>query len=177
MKRALPSALPVFIMVAVTLSLASCGAAPAPPPAKRTVQVEAPPPREEWHRFPKADMIETKLIETQLMGKRLMPGGTLGRCKQANTEYETFICRPSSADDAKLVLAEWKAVMTNPQLIYSFAAASARTRAVRHSYSPRGRGLPGYLARRRKRRSAGPVCWRLTWTEEDERRCHSGTGH
>ncbi|MFB3778158.1 MAG: hypothetical protein ACE141_11120 [Bryobacteraceae bacterium] len=120
MKRAFSGALPFFLVVAMTLLLASCGSAPAPPPAKKTVQVEAPPPREEWHRFPKSGMIETKLVPTQLMGKPFMPGGTLGRYKQANTEYEMFICRLSSAEDAALLLGEWKAVMTNPQLVYSF---------------------------------------------------------
>ena len=120
MKRKLVISLPVFIVVAMALLLASCGPAPAPPTAKKTVRVEAPPPREEWHRFPKAEMVETKLVETELMGKPFMPGGTLARYKRGGTEYEMFICRLSSSDDAAVLLAEWRTVLTNPKLVYSF---------------------------------------------------------
>ena len=120
MRKSFVTRLPVFFVVAMTVLLSSCSTAPAPSSSKKVVHVEAPPPREEWYRFPKAEMVETKLVETELMGKPFMPGGTLGRYKKGDTQYEMFICRLSSPDDATLLLAEWRAVLANPKPVNAF---------------------------------------------------------
>lgn len=110
----------LYSIAALAALLASCGSeskAPAPEPAKKA---EAPKPADESHRFPKANLVETKVVDKELMGKSFMPGGTLARYQKGKTEYEMFVARLPSAQDAAFLLPDWRKALTNAKLVPSF---------------------------------------------------------
>ena len=116
--------IPIFFVVAFTLLLASCGSAPQPSAseAAKTAPIEKPP--DEWRRLPRPDFVESKVIDTQLMGKPFMPGGTLGRYKKGNTEYEMFIAQTASVDAATILVVDWKNALTDPKVERSYGGYS-----------------------------------------------------
>src|SRR2546428_9219542 len=79
---------PFVLLAALAALLASCGSEPSPSPSVSVKKAEAPKPADESRRFPKANLVETKVVDKELLGKPFMPGGTLARYKKGNTEYE-----------------------------------------------------------------------------------------
>ena len=111
-------------VVAFTFLLVSCSSQqkPAPPEASKAAPVVKP--RDEWRRFPRAEIVETKVIDNNLMGKPFMPGGTLGRYKKGDAEYEMFVAKMASADEATILLVDWKKALTDAKLVSSFGGYS-----------------------------------------------------
>jgi hypothetical protein len=117
----------IFITVAMTLLLAACGSQPKQAAAPDVaIGVDTPKPSDEWRRFPRADIVDTKVIEKQLMGKPFMPGGTLGRYKKGDTEYEMFVARMPSVDEATYLLVDWKKVLADAKVVSSFGGYFGR---------------------------------------------------
>jgi hypothetical protein len=107
--------------------LTSCDSKPAEAPkAAETPKPEAPRPTDESRRFPKTNLIGTIFVENQLFGKRFMPGGTQAHYKRGRTEYDMFIGKTASANDAALILPDWRRLLTEPKLIPSFGGYFGR---------------------------------------------------
>ena len=103
----------------VTVLAALCmGCSPDSKPAPPAVEVaQKPKPADESRRFPKTNLVETKVVDDQLMGKKFMPGGTLAHYKKGNVEYDMFLAQTS---DASLLLPDWSSALTGAKLIPSF---------------------------------------------------------
>src|SRR2546426_1086808 len=97
--------------------LSSCGSETKPSPAPKAV---ARRPSDESRRFPQTDLVDTKLVESQLLGKSFMPGGTLAHYKKGATEYDMFIAKLPSAMDAAILLPDWSKSLTGAKLVPSF---------------------------------------------------------
>ncbi len=101
--------------------LISCGSEPkqaaAPEPPKKA---EAPKPPDETRRFPQANMVDTKVVNKELLGKAFMPGGTLAHYKKGKTEYDMFVAKTDSATDAAIILPDWRKALAGAKLIPSF---------------------------------------------------------
>lgn len=111
---------PAIIVPAIVVGLIGCSSeskAPAPQPAK---QAEAPKASDESHRFPKANLAGVHVVDTKLMDKPFMPGGTLVQYKKGKAEYEMFAARLPSPDDAAILLLDWKKALADSKLIPSF---------------------------------------------------------
>ncbi|MCC6390554.1 MAG: hypothetical protein IT167_08120 [Bryobacterales bacterium] len=104
---------------ALLLLLSSCAPEPkpTPPPAK---QAEAPKPADESRRFPQDNLVETKLVAKELLGKPFMPGGTLARYRKGAREFDMFVGKLPSPTGAALLLLDWKKALTGAKLIPSF---------------------------------------------------------
>jgi len=109
--------IPVLLLAAL---LASCGSEPKPPAAEAPKKAEAPKPADESRRFPKANLVDTKVIDKELMGKPFMPGGTLARYKKGKTEYEMFVAKLPSTLDAAILLPDWNKALADSKLVPSF---------------------------------------------------------
>ena len=110
--------LAVAVLVVV---LSSCDSKPdAKPVAEAPKPVEAPRPTDESRRFPKPNLVGTIVIEKQLFGKPFMPGGTQAHYKRGKTEYDMFIAKTASANDAALLLPDWRNLLTDAKLVPSF---------------------------------------------------------
>jgi hypothetical protein len=110
----------IFGIIAVILLISSCGPQPksaAPEPLK---QAEAPKPSDESQRFVTANLVETKVVDKELMGKPFMPGGTLARYKKGKKEYEMFVAKLPTATDAAILLPDWRKALTDSKLVPSF---------------------------------------------------------
>src|SRR5260370_1790080 len=105
----------LFIALALISTTCSFEKKPAPPP-------ETPKPHDESRRFPTSNLIDTKVVDKQLLGKPFMPGGTLAHYKKGKTEYEMFVAKLPTATDAAVILPYWRKALTDSQLIPAFAA-------------------------------------------------------
>ena len=109
-----------LLTVVSGLFLISCGSENRPAPAAEVPKKAAPKIFDEWRRFPKENLIDTKVVQTNLMGKSFMPGGTLARYKKGKTEYEMFLAEYPTADDAAIASLDWKKALDDSRLVPSF---------------------------------------------------------
>ncbi|MGA3186499.1 MAG: hypothetical protein ABSF22_05250 [Bryobacteraceae bacterium] len=109
-------------VAAFVILLSSCESKPAeaPKPVETAKPVEALPPADESRRFPKPNLAGTIVVEKQLLGKPFMPGGTQAHYKKGKTEYDMFLAKTASANDAALMLPDWRGALTDAKLIPSF---------------------------------------------------------
>jgi hypothetical protein len=105
----------VSFMAALLLS--SCGSQPKPEPVTKA---ETPKPSDESARFVTANLVDTKVVDKELMGKPFMPGGTLARYKKGKKEYEMFVTKLATATDAAILLPDWRKALTDSKLVPSF---------------------------------------------------------
>src|SRR5260370_16683967 len=108
------------LLIPLVLLLTSCSPEPnpAPPP-------EPPKPHDESRRFPISNLVDTKVVDKQLLGKPFMPGGTLASYKKGKTEYQMFVAKLPTATDAAVILPDWRKPLTDSKLIASFRASSS----------------------------------------------------
>jgi hypothetical protein len=108
------------IVVAFALLTIACGPDPKPAPAAAQQQKAAVKVADESRKFPIANLVETKVIDRELMGKTFMPGGTIAHYKKGNVEYDMFVARVADSNAAALMLPDWRISLTNAKLIASF---------------------------------------------------------
>src|SRR5437016_1899476 len=100
--------------------LCSCGTEPKAPPADAPKKAAAPRPHDESRRFPQTNLVDTKLVESELLGKSFMPGGTLAHYKKGATGYDMFIAKAPSALKAAILLPDWNKALAGSKLVPSF---------------------------------------------------------
>jgi len=103
--------------------LALCGLliSCAPEPKKEAPPVAATPVvADESRRFPLANQVATKVVQTQLMAKPFMPGGTVANYKQGTKEWSLFLAKFPNATDAAIVLPDWRKALADSKLEPSF---------------------------------------------------------
>lgn len=110
-----------LILLPVGLLAISCGSDPKPAaPAEAPKKAETPKPRDETRRFPMTNLVDTKLVEKELMGKPFMPGGTVAHYKKGAQEWDLFLAQMPSGTDAALALPDWRKALTDSKLVPSF---------------------------------------------------------
>jgi len=93
---------------------------------KVAMPAETPKPHDESRRFPITNLVDTRVVDRQLLGKPFMPGGTLARYKKGKTEYEMFVAKLPTATDAAVILPDWRKALTDSKLIASFGGYFGR---------------------------------------------------
>ncbi|HVN03036.1 MAG TPA: hypothetical protein VMT86_01395 [Bryobacteraceae bacterium] len=108
----------LLLLLALAALLISCGSEPkpAPEPAKPAVVK----PADETRRFPSANLVNTEVVNTQLLGKSFMPGGTLAHYKHGKHEYTMFIVKMPTAQDAAFLLLDWNKTLKGSQIVPAF---------------------------------------------------------
>ncbi len=106
--------------LAVFLLLTCCGSPPPPTASEPAKKADTPKPSDESERFTSANLVDTKVIDKELMGKPFMPGGTLARYKKGKKEYEMFVAKLPTATDAAILLPDWHRALTDSKLVPSF---------------------------------------------------------
>ncbi len=112
--------IPLALLTTLAALLSSCGDEPKPSASVSVNKAAAAKPADESRRFPKANLVETKVVDKELLGKPFMPGGTLARYRKGKMEYEMFIARLPSALDAAILLPDWDKSLAGSKLIPSF---------------------------------------------------------
>src|SRR5436190_1653039 len=95
------TALMRLCLIALAALVASCGSAPAP---AVTVSASKPKPTDESRRLPKTNLVDSKVVDKELMGKPFMPGGTVAHYKNGKTEYEIFVSKLANPQEAAFLL-------------------------------------------------------------------------
>lgn len=67
-----------------------------------------------------ANRVDTQVVNTQLLDKPFMPGGTLAHYKRGRTEYSMFIAKMPTAQDAAFLLLDWNKALKGSKIIASF---------------------------------------------------------
>ncbi len=49
-----------------------------------------------------------------------MPGGTLARYRKKKHEYQMFVARAGSANDAAIAIGDWRRALASPEFVASF---------------------------------------------------------
>ena len=102
-------------LLLATVLITAC--APQPQPVK---QAEAPKPLDQSHRFPKVDLVDTRLVDKELMSKPFMPGGNVARYKKDGKEYELFLAKLPSPVYAASLLVDWRKALKDAKLNPSY---------------------------------------------------------
>ena len=110
----------VLPVAALAVVLAACSSESPAPVAKSAAPAAAPKPVDESRRFPKTNLVDTKVVDTALLGKSFMPGGTLAHYKNGKTEYDMFVAKLPSATDAAILLPDWSQALTGSKLEPAF---------------------------------------------------------
>jgi hypothetical protein len=114
-------------VAAFVVLLSSCDSKPsAPAPTPVPKLISTPKPADESRRFPKTNLIDTVVVDKELLGKRFMPGGTLAQYKKGRTEYDVFIARVATSTDAALLLPDWERALTDAKFLPSFGGYFGR---------------------------------------------------
>jgi hypothetical protein len=107
--------------------LTACGSDPKSTAVSEPVRkTDAPKPSDEARRFPKANLVDTKVVDKELMGKPFMPGGTIAHYKKGKDEYDMFITRLPTPLDAAILLPDWNKTLAGSKLIPSFGGYFGR---------------------------------------------------
>jgi hypothetical protein len=104
----------LFMVAAVTLLFAGCSSAPEPKKA------EAPPPppvRDDTAMLLGANRTGSRVVPNHLLGKSMLPGGTIGEYEDNGRKYQLFIIETDSAQDAAIMLLDLKVSLTDPAYI------------------------------------------------------------
>jgi hypothetical protein len=112
----------VLVLASLAPFLVSCGCSPAPPAPSVPSKAEAPKPSDESRHLPKANLVDSKVVDKELLGKSFMPGGTLGHYKKGKTEYDVFIAKLPTPLDAAILLPDWSKALAGSKLVPSFGA-------------------------------------------------------
>jgi hypothetical protein len=108
-------------VAAFVILLSSCDSKPAEAPKTEAPKAaETPKPADESRRFTKVHLIDTIVVEKQLLGKPFMPGGTLAQYKKGQADFEMFVAKTASPTDAALLLPDWKKLLTDAKYESSF---------------------------------------------------------
>jgi hypothetical protein len=110
----------VLLPASLAMFLVSCGSSPTPPAPSAPPKAEAPKPSDESRHLPKANLVDSKVVDKELLGKPFMPGGTLGHYKKGKTEYDVFIARLPTPLDAAILLPDWSKALAGSKLVPSF---------------------------------------------------------
>lgn len=57
------------------------------------------------------------LVQDHVLGKKVLPGGTVGEYDDGSRKYQLFVIQTPSPQDAAILLLDTKATMTDPQYI------------------------------------------------------------
>jgi hypothetical protein len=101
------------LLLAAVLALIGCGSAPekkaeAPPP---------PPVKDNTAQLLPLHRTSAKVVPDHLLGKSVLPGGTIGEYEADGAKYQLFIIETASAQDAAILLLDFKATLKDPAYI------------------------------------------------------------
>ena len=112
---------PGLVALALLIFDSCSSAPPQSAPKEQAAAKSAPPrPRDETQRFPLDSRVDTQVVENHLMGKDFMPGGTMAHYRKGSKEYDMFVARTASADEAAMILPDWRRALADSKLVPSF---------------------------------------------------------
>lgn len=106
--------IPLVCLFAVVLW--SCSSAPTSAPREQLAIAHAPP-SDESRRFAETGLIKMEQIPDHLLGKAFMPGGNLATYRTGGTEYQQFLGKEASAQDAAFLLLDWRKALQQPEYL------------------------------------------------------------
>jgi hypothetical protein len=104
-----------LLPMAAALMLIACSSAPQP---ARNAEAPPPPPvRDDTFMLPTEHRTAARVVPNHLLGKSVLPGGTIGDYDDGDRKYQLFIIETDSAQDAAIMLLDLKATLREPAYI------------------------------------------------------------
>jgi len=110
----------IHVLPVATALLISCGTEPKPSAPELAKPAAASGPTDESRRFPLPNRVDAQVVDSQLLGKSFMPGGTLAHYKRGKIEYSMFIAKMPTAQDAAFLLLDWNKALAGAKIIPAF---------------------------------------------------------
>jgi len=102
------------------LLLAGCGSQPPAPAPTAAAKAAAPKPADETRRLAKTNLVDSQVVEKELLGKPFMPGGTLAHYKKGKVEYDVFVSQLASPTAAAVLLPDWRSALKDAKFEAAF---------------------------------------------------------
>jgi len=108
-----------LLLTTLALTAAACSNAPAP----EKTQSSAPPPivkpavKDDKSLLLEKNLKSAEVVPDHLLGKKELPGGTLGEYAANGNKYQMFIIETSSSQDAAILLLDLKNTLDTPEYI------------------------------------------------------------
>jgi hypothetical protein len=109
----------LLVIAVVSVLLCSCGSTPKQA-ATEAPKAAPPKPVDDSNRFPKANLVDTEVVAEDLMGEHFMPGGTVAHYRKGKNDYDMFVARLGSANEAALLLLDWRKALADVKFVPSF---------------------------------------------------------
>jgi hypothetical protein len=103
-----------LLVLAAALLLAGCGSAPEP---KKAEPPPPPPVRDDTAMLLGQNRTAARVVPNHLLGKSVLPGGTIGEYDDHGRKYQLFIIETDSAQDAAIMLLDLKVTLKDPAYI------------------------------------------------------------
>jgi hypothetical protein len=84
-------------------------AAPAPTPVKDNTALLLPDHQK-----------SATVVQEHVLGNKALPGGSVGEYETGSQKYQLFVIETASAQDAAILLLDWKGTLTNPEFDSGF---------------------------------------------------------
>ena len=99
------------------IGLASCGSSSEP--EKKAATAPPPPPVVKDHSavMPAEGLKGTEVVQDHLLGRREMPGGTIGSYEAKGKKYQLFVIDVDDSQKAAFLLLDFRKTLTEPDNI------------------------------------------------------------
>jgi hypothetical protein len=102
-------------LICAALVLAGCVSTP---PAPETKAALAPPPvKDDTALLLTENRVSASVVPDHLMGNKALPGGSLGEYAAGQKKYQLFVLETGSAQDAAILLLDYKGTLTDSAYI------------------------------------------------------------
>jgi hypothetical protein len=126
--------------------LSACGGpaeAPKGDAKPKAAAPAAPKPADESRRFPKKDQVGVKVVDTHVLDKEILPGGTVADYKRGKTQYQMFVIKYSTPAAAAVALLDLKTTLQSPKFVAHFGGYSGKDGAAPVFIYTKGAWLAG----------------------------------
>jgi len=103
--------------VVFALVLAGCGSPPPAPPKTETKLVTV---KDNTALLLTENRVSAQVVPDHVLGNKALPAGSVGEYSKGKDKYQLFVIETRSAQDAAILLLDWKGTLTNPDFIASF---------------------------------------------------------
>ena len=107
----------VFVLVLFLVLACGCGSPSAEPVAEKEQRRPVEKIVDQTRRFPKDGLVESKVVESNLVGKDFMPGGNFAEYESGGKKYQMFFTLRPDGDQALYLFMDYKDVLQDAKFV------------------------------------------------------------
>jgi hypothetical protein len=103
-------------LIFAALVLAGCGST-APVPETKAAAPAPPPVKDDTALLLTENRVSASVVPDHLLGNKVLPGGSFGEYAAGQKKYQLFVLQTGSAQDAAILLLDYKGTLTDSAYI------------------------------------------------------------